>query len=66
MKLVQKVCHNNISGDFGNGFDRLKIWAAREWSSFPKMAIVKPCKHSRCHIYFKIFIKLAKNPLEIT
>ena len=35
--------------------------AARGRGSFPYMALVKPCEHSRGHIYFLIFMILSQN-----
>ena len=35
--------------------------AAKGRGSFPNMAIVKPCLHSRSHIHCPIFMKLSQN-----
>jgi hypothetical protein len=50
MKLSQNMCPNDILEEFENGSGWLKIMAARGCGSFPYMAKVKPCEHSRGHI----------------
>jgi hypothetical protein len=61
MKLGQNMCPNDILDEFENGSGWLKNMAARERGSFPFMAIVKPCEHTRGHICCPIIMKLGQN-----
>ena len=61
MKLSQNICSNDISNEFANGSCLLKNMAARGRGSFTYMAKVKPCLHSRSHIFGPMLMKLGQN-----
>ena len=60
MKFGQKIVLNDILDEFENGYVCVKNMAVKEQGIFPYMALVKPCWHTRGHIYCPIFMKFCQ------